>query len=147
MKNVSISGFILALSFLLFSCQSIDKPLGKIRLNENQLSEILMDMEEYQAYVFAYQELQRKLAQRASNMSSEDEAWLQSIHAKYEQHDDFLRLSKEEEIARYNKLTGIDLINDQSDLARHFGALKEKLDDRYLYDRGHFVNLLSPENL
>jgi len=147
MKNLSISSLLLSLLCMLFSCQSIDKPLGKIRLNENQLSEVVMDMEEYQAYVYAFHELQNELEKRASDMSPEDAAWLRNIHGKYEEHDDFLRLAKEEEIKKYNYLTGIDLIQEQSGLSKRFELLKEKLDEHYVYNNGDFVNLLSPENL
>ena len=146
MKNLSISSLLLSFLCFLFSCQSIDKPLGKIRLNENQLSEVVMDMEEYQAYVYAYQDLQSKLAKRTSSMSPEDAEWLRSIHGKYEQHDDFLRLAKGEEIKKYNFLIGIDLIQEQTALSKGFELLKEKLDEHYVYDNGDFVILLSPEN-
>ncbi|MEL6257210.1 MAG: hypothetical protein AAFR87_34770 [Bacteroidota bacterium] len=147
MKNLPIHCFLFALVLLFSSCQSIDKPLGKIHLNENQLSEVVVEMEEYQTYVYAYQELQEKLASRTSGMSPQDSEWLQNIHGKYEQHDDFLRLAQKEEIKRYNYLTGIDLIHEQSALSKSFELLKERLDEHYLYDNGHFVNLLSPENL
>ncbi|MDW3651705.1 MAG: hypothetical protein R8P61_31780 [Bacteroidia bacterium] len=147
MKKISISSLLVSTLCMLFSCQSIDKPLGKIRLNENQLSEVVMDMKEYQAFVYAYHELQRNIETRTSELSQEDAEWIQSIHGKYEQHDDFLRLAKKEEIKKYNFLTGIDLIQEQSSLTKSFELLKEKLDEHYLYDNAHFVNLLSPENL
>lgn len=147
MKNLSINSLLLSFLCMLFSCQSIDKPLGKIRLNENQLSEVVMDMEEYQTYVYAYQELQAQLAKRTSSMSPEDAEWIRNIHGKYAEHDDFLKLAKEEEIKKYNFLTGIDLIQEQSALSKGFELLKEKLDEHYVYDNGDFVNLLSPDNL
>jgi len=128
----------------LYSCKSIENPIGKIQLNEQELKELVFQLDEYKNYVNAFFDMEEQQKLRASSLNIEDEKWLQKIHDKYPNLDKLFEEGTPEVIEHYNYLTGRDLYHEDSPLAKRFELLTEKLDQNYLYNKMNLADLLIP---
>lgn len=145
MKRFFYSLAILSFTVLsLYSCKSIENPIGKIPLNQQELRELVFQLDEYKNYVNAFFDMEEQQKKRHSSLNIEDEKWLQEIHDTYPNLDKLFEEGSPEVIEHYRYLTGRDLYHEDSPLFKRFKLLTEKLDQNYLYNKMDLAYILIP---
>jgi len=126
---------------LLFSCQPEVQQSQEI-LTQEQLQEKILSMDAYHQFLEVEAKVQEKIEQKRRKLDKKDHWWVLNIHEKYPKMNDFLSTASTASIRKYTLLTGIDLMEADSEMRALLMKIHEELSDRFIFQISELNELL-----
>ncbi|MEM8889729.1 MAG: hypothetical protein AAGD28_17270 [Bacteroidota bacterium] len=126
---------------LLFSCQPEVQQSQEV-LTQKQLEEKLLSMDAFHQFLEVEAKVQEEIEQKRIKLDKKDHWWVLNIHEKYPKMDDFLSTASAVSIRKYTLLTGIDLMEGDSDMKALLLQIHEELSDRFIIQIADLNELL-----
>ena len=123
---------LIASLLLLFSCQAEEQQTQEI-LTQEQLQEKLLSMDAFHQFLEVEAKVQEEIEHKRTKLDRKDHWWVLNIHEKYPKMNDFLSTASTASIRKYTLLTGIDLMEGNSEMRTLLMKIHEELSDRFIF--------------